>query len=282
MSYEQAVVAHYDKVAEVYGDSPSSTMEDLIIREKETKEITDVVARYIAHRRCEYYDGPDRKHNLRIADIGCGNGYTLSVWEPMFRDPTKHEYIGGEFNDKLLAIAKQRLNPLGIQAQKVDIRDKATLPNELDVLICQRVLINLLDINDQQKALINLIDAVKPGGLLVFIEVMQSGLDNLNAARAEFDLPPIPPAHHNLPLPDGFFNHPALTEWGKRLPRNFLSSHYFVSRVFDAAMRKATKTDFVRNSHFVKFFSGCLEKPVGDYAPLQGFAFLKQYEKRNW
>ena len=56
-----------------------------------------------------------------------------------------------------------------------DIR-KLKSKNKFDLIICQRVLINLLNKNDQKKALRNLIEIVKTGGTLLFIETFKSGI----------------------------------------------------------------------------------------------------------
>ena len=102
-----------------------------------------------------------------------------------------------------------------------------------DVLVLQRVLINLLDRSDQKRALDNVVNMLKPGGLLFAIEAFESGLAELNAARAECGLPPLPPAHHNLYLADGFFDHPLLARpsgnEGFEVAENLLSTHYFVT-----------------------------------------------------
>jgi hypothetical protein len=110
---------------------------------------------------------------------------------------------------------------------------------------------------------------------LLFIEAFQSGLDCLNEARAEFDLSPIPPANHNLYLSDEFFSRrvdlqPFSDERGQVAP-NFLSTHYFVSRVFHPVI--LGNRQMKRNSHWVNFFSRALAPTIGDYSPVRAYAF---------
>jgi SAM-dependent methyltransferase len=273
--YDEAIRKHYDSVARAHKDSPSSTMEDATVRAKETDCIERVIRGYASQRGA---GAP-----LAVIDVGCGNGYTLSR---LSESIPGNRYAGVEQNDLLRAIATQRLTAAGVQVSPGDLRNRDSLPSEhFDVLICQRVLINLLDPADQRLALGNVVDLVKDAGVCVFIEAFQSGLDNLNAARTEFNLSPIPPAHHNLYLEDGFFDHDRLEPWQPpdgAIARNLFSTHYYITRVFHEAMLTATSTSFIRNSHFVQFWSRALPDAIGDYAPLRIGVFRKGTRPRPW
>lgn len=261
--YDDAVGAHYNEVARQSGASPSATMADEIIRAKETKAILDFV-----RRNCKYYAG-DGVENMRgnspltLVDVGCGNGYTLTEIAKEF--PTLHA-SGIEYNDAMREHAKNR-----VSSRPGDLRDFESLgtpDGSVDLVICQRVIINLLDLQDQKTAMNNIARMLRPGGEVLFIEVFESGIARLNEARTEFDLANIPAAIHNLPLPDDFFDHPDLepTPLASAAP-NLLSTHYFVTRVLhDVALAgKEPK----RNSHFVRFMSAALPDSVGNFAPLR-------------
>ena len=266
--YDDAVRRHYDEVAQTHKDSPLSTMEDAIIRKKETDCILGIIQEHTREQETG-------KGELSIIDVGCGNGYTLS----QIRACMPHLLCGIEFNESLRAIANERLDKFNIIAQYGDIRVMDTLPRKkFDILISQRVLINLLNPEDQKKALGNLISIVRNGGLLIFIESFSQGLDNLNEARKEFGLSSIPPAHHNLLLPEDFFSHPSLARWqggGHRHNPHMLSTHYYVSRVFHEFALNKAGVPFARNSHFVNFFSQSLPDGIGAYSPLQIHVFRK-------
>ena len=64
MTYDEAIRKHYDHVGDEYGLSPQSTMADDITRQIETNPILPF----------RFIPAP----NGRVADVGCGNGYTLS------------------------------------------------------------------------------------------------------------------------------------------------------------------------------------------------------------
>lgn len=268
MEYDSAILEHYAREAAEHGDCPTSTMADEITRAKETTAILDSVWTFLP----QHGAGP-----VHIVDVGCGNGYTLNVLAQKSAAMPQRQcrYTGLEFTPELREIASRNARP-EVTILPGDVR-KPLQCEPADVLVCQRVLINLLDPADQRRALGNIVAALKPGGLLIAIEAFASGLERLNEARAEFGLAPIPQAHHNLYLPDDFFDHPMLHKWGEmyRSPRNFLSTHYFVTRVLHDIALAATGSQFRRNSHFARFFSEALPDNIGDYSPLRFIARLR-------
>ncbi|HUC62486.1 MAG TPA: class I SAM-dependent methyltransferase [Alphaproteobacteria bacterium] len=283
--YDSLICAHYDSVAAQFGASPQSTMADEIVRAKETNAILDFVGEVARAWRSDFSENggyarrPNGDRDLLVADVGCGNGYTLNCLAE--RAPL-HRYVGVEQNDNLRAIAKKRTENTSVRVMKGDIRDLGSIAIDIesvDILICQRVLINLLHIADQRLALKNLVELAKPGAALIFIESFRSGWNNLNAARAEFALEPIPPATHNLPLPDDIFDVSDLVRIDFAnigFSENILSTHFFVSRVLHEIALKSFGTGFTRNSHFVRFLSAALPDAIGDYAPLRITTLMKR------
>lgn len=258
-------------------------MADEVIRAKETAAIiqfVDTVAAAWTFNSTASGAAPHSQGDgaLSIADIGCGNGYTL---RRIAERRPGYKYIGVEQNDDLRAIAEQQFADTPVRIIAGDIRDIGSIDLEeesLDIIVCQRVLINIMNLDDQKRALKNIIRLAKPGAALICIESFQSGLDNLNAARAEFLLEPIPPATHNLLLPDGFFADSRLAPLDFadiELPENMFSTHYFVSRVLHDIALKSTGADFTRNSHFVRFLSAALPEAVGEYSPLKLKTLIK-------
>lgn len=275
--YDATIRRHYDQVAEESGLSLRSTMGDEIIRAKEMQTILNFVEGVAGVRSAGAKIGGDK--GLVVLDVGCGNGYSLRRLIEKF---PQYRYVGVEHNEKMRKLAEiQVASAPSVQILPGDLRDPGSIALEresADIVVCQRVLINLMDPADQKKGLDTIVRLVRPGGAVLFIEAFSSGLQNLNSARGEFGVAPIPPALHNLYLPDEFFEHPAL----RRLPRetfdvppNLLSTHYFVSRVLHEVATRGMNQGFVRNSHFVKFFSEALPDAVGDYAPLRIKAFQK-------
>jgi len=263
-SYDKIIKDHYDSVAEIDKGSASSTMSNNFIRSSETNFIIDQIRLYLNKQQLTDND-------VSLLDVGCGNGYTLDTLSSIF----KFKFHGIELTDSLRKIANDKLNPQGIEVSKGDIRNNEDLANKkYQVLLCQRVLINLLDKNDQHKALDNLISLVKTGGLLIFIECFNDSMNNLNILREGFSLEPIEPSHHNLYLPNDIFNNKRMAIFDDT-QENFLSIHYFISRVLHPLYLNYNNLPFERNSDFVNNLTKSLPENVGTYSPLKFLSFVK-------
>jgi SAM-dependent methyltransferase len=268
--YDQTIREHYRSVAETSGLSETSTMADMRTRQLETELIT----RFVRSSLIDLKSCGREVDDIVIADVGCGNGYMLDVLRNIDARP---KLIGYEFSSDLSALARKRFSYGRVEIRDADIRKRETLGTEpIDILICQRVIINLMDPSDQARALANLIDATRPGGHMIFIEAFQKNLDLLNEARAEFDLPRIESAYHNRYLEEGFFNVTGIGPWvgpESDVSEHFLSSHYFVSRVLHPVLLGARP--FRHNSSFVRFMSEAVRPTVGEFAPLRAKAFTR-------
>jgi len=273
--YDEIINQHYKEVAKEYGHSSKSTMLDEITRHMETEAIIQFVGESL-----RLHESDDSSETATIMDVGCGNGYTL---DQLVSQYPNQNYVGIEKSNELRALASLRFQ--GNDKVKIlegDIRDKDFAKGiNADILVCQRVLINLLAIEDQKYALNNIVAVVqsasswKAEGTLLFIEGFVSPLTRLNKARSEFNLPPIPPSHHNLYLPDDFFEIPQLRPLRTDSllpPPNFLSTHYYVARVLHTIFTPENEP-LNRNSEFAKFFTHALNQNVGDYSPLKLYIF---------
>jgi len=275
-NYDDLIAEHYKKVAEQEGGKSTSTMADIITREKETRAVINFVSDSLRHRKIK-----NDQHPAIIMDVGCGNGYTLGVLAN--RHP-KENFIGIEKTKELRELAISRFEGIeNVSIIEGDIRNKGFSEGvTADILICQRVLINLLNVDDQKKALNNIVytvkepDALHSGGTLLFLESFSTTLSKLNEAREEFDLSAIKPAPHNLYLQDDFFDISELKKFisdGSVEPPNFLSTHYFVTRVLHPLFTKNNPVK--RNSEFVNFFTYALNENAGDYSPLKLYKFQR-------
>ena len=275
--YDDAIEEHYRGVAMDCGLSGTSTMADEMTRTIETNAIIQFVETCITQRQSS--NSPVTE--MTLLDVGCGNGLTLETIQKSFPELNLN---GLEKSSELRELALSRFSGNGnVRIIAGDVRDDNFFEhNSVDILICQRVLINLLNIDDQLMALQNITNTLRRSaphetlGKAVFIEAFQKPMGILNEARDELGLDPIPPANHNLYLPEDFFDGAALerleSEW-ELPPKNFLSTHYFVTRVLHSfATRDQT---FKRNSLFSQFFSGALKPFVGDFSPLRYCTFSR-------
>ena len=101
-----------------------------------------------------------RDEDIRLVDVGCGNGHTLGVLSERF---SKLKLIGFEYTPELRDIAQKRFQSRKVQVMAGDIRDHNFAQGmKAHILICQRVLINLLDASDQSAALNHVVESTEP------------------------------------------------------------------------------------------------------------------------
>lgn len=252
----QSITAdHYREQAQLFGEDAASTMQDLTTRQREMEGIFQTLD----------WLGARNEAPRAIVDVGCGNGLLLSLLRQSHADI---ELTGLEYTPELRAIAQGR-GIADCEIVKGDVRALPFADSRFDIAITERCIINILDRNEQEASLREMARIVRPGGYYICIEAFTDGLAQLNEAREQMGLPPNVTPHFNRWFDPDWFR--AVIE--KRFdivadpalpPPNFLSSHYFMSRVVYPA---TTTAPIVYNSHFTRFF-GFLE-PIGNYSPIQ-------------
>lgn len=253
--YTILVKKHYKEQARQHKTALTSTMLD---RNNRRLEIQNLVALL--------------KDGDRCLEVGCGNGASSVE----ISEAKKLNLLSFDFSQDLIKLAKsQPIN--GIRGKiKFELGDVLNLKikNRFNVVFTERCIINLLDWNDQKKALTNMADALKKGGRLILLEAFSDGLETLNQARREVGLDAIPPAYHNLHLKKELVI-PYLASCGLKFVKenNFLSTHYFGSRVLYPALAKAANKKIVINSAFDNFFANL--PPVGNYSHIKILVFKK-------
>ena len=263
---DEVIRAHYKVVAEKHGASPRSSMEDEFVRSKEIECILNVYR----------FSKEKSQQPLKVLEIGCGNGYALETLASLDRTD---QFWGLDFSEELLSIAGARKVPNCVFMQE-DVRSLSRELPLFDFVYTERCLINILDQKEQWAALRQIAKVLKPQSYYLMIEGFADGLRNYNKARSECGLSEVPQAVHNRnfekdELFEGIrdlFTVEDGSQLGKySVASNFLSSYYFVSRVFYPAL---TKGEVVRNSEVAKFFS--FLPPIGDYSTIQAFVLQKK------
>ena len=266
-SNDEAILAHYRQIAQTFGASPRSTMEDDFVREKELDWI--LTYRNLLSRR--------NHRPLHILDVGCGNGYTL---DKLCGNAASDHVTGLDFSEELLNIARTRNLP-NCTLVRGDVRHLPFDDQAFDYVYTERCLINILDTREQIAAIREIARVLKAGGDYLMIECFTDGLANNNKARADCGLPPIPEATHNkyfekervFSAVRDVFEMLNVQEFDNNvaLCSNFLSSYYFTARVLYPSLLH--DTEVVRNSEVAKFFS--FLPPMGNYSPIQAFVLRK-------
>jgi SAM-dependent methyltransferase len=242
----------YESEAERHGLAGTSTIQDIRTRQLEMNAI-------FRHLR----DG------LRVLEIGCGNGY---VAEEVVRN-FDVELDAFDFSPEMIALARTRTIE-GARGRVRFYQDDAMtfeVSGTYDLIFSERCVQNLETWSDQQQSLKRIADALADDGRYVMLESFWTGLNNLNAARAEFGLDPIPESWHNR-----FFDEPETRAYMASLGLEvlqqdcFLSGYYFGSRVLRPALtppdRKVTSASIV-NDFFVAL------PPAGDFSPMKILVF---------
>lgn len=254
--YDKTINEHYNKVAIKFKKSKLSTMNDIYVRNEETKFILSTVK--------------SSKKKMKILDIGCGNGYTLS----QISNLNKHYLFGMENNISLFNISYNRLKK-DAEISHGDIRIlKKNYLKKFDLIILQRVLINILNKSHQKKSLLNVLNYLKKNGKLIVIECFESGLKRLNNLRSRHDLNIIHPKFHNRYLDEKMFKIKGL----KKLQENNqnLSKHFFNSRFLDAIYLKSKKRkNFTFNSKFTLDLDRTILGIKDNFSHLQILLFKK-------
>jgi SAM-dependent methyltransferase len=165
----------------------------------------------------------------QIADIGCGDGratrrYTKLVSRCVGIE--RSEYLRG------VAEAEQAEDPIGnLTFEAGDILDLSGHEGEFDVVLTERVLINLPSWRHQQQAIERVHASLRQGGLYVMLENTEDGDRALNELRGRVGLASIPQHWHNL-----FLDWEAFSEFvGHRfdlVERRGFSLYYVLTRVY--------------------------------------------------
>jgi len=258
MSYENIVKSHYLKQVLEKSLDAESTMPDHYVRSKEIETILETLSAI-------------NSKDIKILEIGCGNGILLNE----LNKKNFKSVIGIDFLKEFVELAKTRNLPYKIEVG--DIKELQFEDSYFDVVVSERVIINLMDLDHQNKAFSEVRRVLKKNGHFIMFEALEDAWINSNMARQEFGLTKIPMASQNRWFKSGELENFIHKRFeiinqinGKKLqPKNVLSSHYFMTRVVHAAITSSLSGEIKeRNTHFSKFFSELLP-PHGNYAPVQ-------------
>ena len=260
MANDQTIINHYKNVAQQFGLTSQSSMQDQAIREAETSFFKDTI------------ESLSKGQEKSILDCGCGNAFTLSQLSP------HHSRVGLEFSPDLYNLAQQRV---GVSIYRGDMRTPLLSQlqghQSFDIVITQRSVINLLGRDQQVRALENIADAIRPGGFYLLSESFYETHSLLNHARAEFGLEEISPSKHNLFLTESrlaTLKKHGLQEVESTYSRHHLSTHFYLTRVLHPHLRGPHGK--MKAPHFLEFFTQGLGTGIGTYSPIQFRVFQKE------
>ena len=252
---EEQIIGHYRSEAEKHGMEGTSTIQDMRTRRLEMEAIFSYIR-----------DGE------RVLEVGCGNGYVAQAIVEKYAI----ELDAVDFSPEMIALAKKRKIKRARGHVKFAVQNiiKLDATDYYNLVFTERCLQNLVSWDDQKVALANIAQAVKPEGQFVMLESFWSGLNRLNQARKELDLPEIPPPWHNLLFEEEETKSYMISLGCSYIDQNcFLSGYYFGSRVLLPALMPKGKTvtsQSVLNDYF------CGLPPHGDFSPMKILRFVKK------
>lgn len=163
-----------------------------------------------------------------LADIGCGSGEAIAKYAKKV-----YKCIGIEKSNYFRKKASELIsknNLTNVEIKKGDILD-LDIKNKLNVIITQRLLINLSNWEDQKESILLIHKALKPYGRYIMIENTNECFTNLNNMRKNVNLEPIPLHWHNF-----FFDRQKMLNFMKerfKLVKEYdFSLYYFLTRVY--------------------------------------------------
>jgi len=163
-----------------------------------------------------------------VADIGCGDGTTIVSIAPKVKS-----IIGIEHSDYLKKVAIQKLADDKVKNASICDGDilETNFCEEFDIVITERVLINLPSWELQYQAIKNIHRSLRVGGLYLMVENTNDGHNALNKLRQAVGLKLIDVHWHNLYLDYGVLCD-AVKGRFEILERSAFSLYYFLTRVY--------------------------------------------------
>jgi ubiquinone/menaquinone biosynthesis C-methylase UbiE len=177
----------------------------------------------------------------RVLDLGCGSG-TAAFY---LAENKTLEIMGMDYSPEMVKQANDERDTKGYEKSQLnfmvqDIRNLNELisvqANFYDVVITERVLINLETWDEQKKAIREIISLLRPGGIYLMCENLVEGLDNLNAMRSSVGLEPVTCPWHNRYLRKSEVEEIDYAELVGY--RDFTSIYYLFSRIINAWLAK--------------------------------------------
>jgi ubiquinone/menaquinone biosynthesis C-methylase UbiE len=163
----------------VYATSPDFNLRELEI---------DFIIKYV-----QLYAKKNPEKTLQISDIGCGNGYT----DIRIAQVANAAIVGIDFSENMIDAANNLRTKFGrlqgrLSFHLTDATKFSYERESFDVIITERLLLNLPNPCAQERIIQTIHRLLKPNGMYIFVEGTLDGLKRLNKLRLSVGLDSIP------------------------------------------------------------------------------------------
>lgn len=258
---KEEVKQFWENQAEKFQDNILATMPDILLKELEIENIS----KYL-------------KDNEKVADIGCGNGYSTFY----YAENKKIEITGIDYSENMIKFARKTLDSRENLKNKIKFQTGNVLNlneisnDEFDTVITDRCLINLSTVEEQIGAIKEIYRILKPNGIYLMCEDTKEGLDALNILREVVNLYKIEQHWHNLYIEEKeIFNR--INNLFKIEHINRFSSFYYVaSRIINGKIAELNNSEPKYDSDINKISRKISSiGDFGDFGPLKLFVLRK-------
>ncbi len=174
------------------------------------------------------------RSGMKVVEFGCGNGITaIELVKKLDLHITCFDFAPAMIEEARRLAQKESVADR-LTFSVANVSDEPPLPENVDTIYTQRMIINLPDWSSQASAIRYLARSVKVGGHYLMCENSTTGLARLNELRASAGLRKIDPPWHNVYLEDDSVAKLQIS--GVRLAgvEPFMATYYFLSRVINA------------------------------------------------
>lgn len=175
-----------------------------------------------------------------VCDAGCGEGEGTAEYAKVAGNVYAFDAC-----EERLDMARGRVHGVVVFEQE-DVLNIP--PSDFDVVVSQRLLINLANWGEQKRAISRLYGLARDGGLVILSEGSADGVSSLNQFRRHFGLPAIPVPEHNCFLFDELLKSYAEELGLKLIARHDFGTYYLLTRGVQPALTSEYKWDSAFNA----------------------------------
>ena len=201
--------------------------------------------------------------NSSVCDMGCGEGEATLEYSKV----PGVTVLGVDNSPTRLELAAKRLPGVKLKLASVNDNDIG----RFDVVISQRLLVNMPSWDEQKRALVSLSCLVRPGGRVLLSEGSANGAKKLNEFRKQMGLSRIPTPAHNVFIDDRQLLECATDLGWKLEDAKHIGTYYLLTRGVQPALKDVIRWDSDFNTRSSKVDLLC----AGRFSRIKQWCFVR-------